>query len=266
MKNQPQEYQNPNKPFRFFQTFKRPWGPDYTYPDFVSMPTEGLRQLALALFNDPLTGPIFKKAGIHGDIGAGEEQLISDFVEGYVAQHVWEKPDPSNLVVSTVLARQLAEYGIGHDDVISQTAFIENKRCDGLDLQPDKNAKKQYKLLKASEVVLILQWLDRQDDLKAPWTALRSKTFKRGQSFFASEDEGRWHSISMSGTAGQIAVHKYGLGNRSLIAIGSLISDLNSMYAVKEVDGYDDARAFNWMTQSYHNKYIINDVDSGEGA
>ncbi|MEZ5840747.1 MAG: hypothetical protein R3D02_10105 [Hyphomicrobiales bacterium] len=161
------EYVNPNRSFRFFRTFRRDRGPNLTYPDFISMPSEGLRDLAFALLEDRVVGPIFRRAGIHGDIGADEEPAISDFVERYVAEQGWEKPDPCNLVIATVLARQLAEGGIARDDRKAQIDFIEDKRCDGLGVY-ERYSERTPKPMKASEIIPILQWVERQEDLKAP--------------------------------------------------------------------------------------------------
>jgi hypothetical protein len=74
--------------------------------------------------------------------------------------------------------------------------------------------------LKASEVIPILQWVEKQDYLKAPRTALRSKTFRRGQSFFETEEESN-RASSIETMQGQMAISKYGLFNRKTRAFSS---------------------------------------------
>jgi hypothetical protein len=257
-------YVNPNTPFRLFRAFGRPWGVRHTYPDYIAMPTDGLRKMAVELLEDPATRPVFEKAGIHGDIGPPGEAAISDFIEKYVAAQGWEKPDPANLVISTALARQLAAGGIAHKDTQSQLAFIDDKRCDGLDLIPKRDAAKQFKKLTASEVVPILHWIEGQEALKAPWTALRSKHFTRGQSFFQNEsDAARARTIAL--IPGQIAIHKYALGNRKTDALTPLIDNLCSMYAVGQLDHFDEPKAISWMTIHYQG-YVTNDLDKRQGA
>ncbi len=255
------EYINPNKPFRFFRTFKRERPPGGGYPDFVSMPTEGLRKLAFALVDDPMTGPIFQKAGIHGDIGGDEEATISGFVERYVSEQGWEKPDPANLVTSTVLARQLAEGGIARDDRETQIEFIEDKRCDGLGLLDRK------KPLKASEVIPILHWVERQDDLKASFSKLRGRTFKRGQSFFDSEEEEISAISGVTAVPRQMASHKYGFFNRDHRPLEHLISSITTSYIMCEVDSYDSKDAIDHILKwRFISEKIIYDLDDSGGV
>jgi hypothetical protein len=262
------EYINPNKPFRLFRTFHRDRGKDYSYPDHIAMTTDELIELALALVDDPTTGPIFKQAGIHGDIGAEKESRISDLVEAYVAEKEWEKPDPCNLVAATVLARQLAGGGIAPEDKAAQRAFVDDKRCDGLGMWDRKRP------LKVSEVIPILQWLEQRDELKAPFTKLRNTKEPRrpGQNYFESEEEGRRYTTLIEMMPTQMAYSKYGFANRNLSSVGNLIGSLTSYYTEClygsydiKIDRFDEDAAIAVMTNSYHQKDFINDLPEKEG-
>ena len=267
MTSHPKEYVNPNKPFRFFRTYKRERDPNLTYPDFISMPTEGLRDLAFALLEYPDTKLIFEKAGVHGDIGEDEEPVISDFVERYVATQGWEKPDPANLVIATVLARQLAEGSIAREDKKAQTEFIEDKRCDGLGTY-ERYSPRTPKPLKASEIIPIIRWIDRQNDVKALAAPLRKKKFRPGEYFFDDPKDWSDFSDTLSGFATQAAIHRYGLKNRNIKSLWYYVEGLNHMYANSEIDKYYGADALEYLKTFFPENRpsgrntIINDIDA----
>lgn len=253
------EFVNPNRPYSLFQIFKRNRGPNFTYPDYVSMPTMGLCELACALLVVPDTKVIFEKSGVHGDIGANGEAAISNFIVRYVAAQGWGKPDPANLVASTVLARQLAEGSISFDDKERQIAFIEDKRCDGLGVY-ERYSPRTPKPLKASEIIPILQWVEQQEELKAPFKPLRGKTFRQGQNFFEDEAEGRSALNRITMMPEQMAVHKYGLFNREFQPLHSLMNAVTEHYIMNKLDRYDGAEAIELMHEPHRIKEIINDL------
>ncbi|WP_117395116.1 hypothetical protein [Maritalea myrionectae] len=115
-----------------------------------------MRDLAFALLGGSDIKPIFERASIHDDVGSVEEGVIFDFVERYVEGHCWEKPDLANLVAATALVRQFAEGASALDDGQAQLDFIEDKRCDGLELVR-RGRGRVHQPLKVSEVMPIFE-------------------------------------------------------------------------------------------------------------
>ncbi|MEM7778444.1 MAG: hypothetical protein AAF732_22930 [Pseudomonadota bacterium] len=216
------------------------------------------------MIDDPETGPVFRRIGIHGDVSTDDERAISDRVEAYAAEHGWEWPDPSNLVISTVLARQMAGGGIARDDEPAALAFIDDKRCDGLGL--DDTSRRP---LKISEVLPILRQIEANEDLKRPFTALRGTALPPklpSRSYFPDEeDDGSTFYFAIEGFARRLAVQKYALRNRSLQMLSS-VKTLANMYARGDIDRFDGREAIDYMVRDSILGRIIDDRENQEGG
>jgi hypothetical protein len=181
-----------------------------------------------------------------------------------VREEGWERPDAAHLVAATVLARQLAEAAIPLDDVQAQLEFLEDKRCDGLDINPHgtREGRREHKEMKLSEILPFLQWIEGQEELKAPLTALRAKTFLRGQNFYEPDEKevGDHFFMRIENFACRMAVHKYALSNRDLATIRNVVKTANHMYVENQADHYDSKNMIDQI-KLYRAAQFIDDID-----
>ena len=88
---------------------------------FEETPIEDLQQLARALLEDPKTGPVIRRSGVHGDFTQEEELAIKALIETHGKTQGWGVRDPVLLPLSVTLARQVADGVIESTDCIIES-------------------------------------------------------------------------------------------------------------------------------------------------
>lgn len=186
---------------------------------------------------------IFRRVGVDKDLSNNERHMLAHAVIDYAESNGLEKCEPLNLNLSIVLARNFGSGKISPDDDQGALAFIDDRLVD--DGRP--LLERRYKVVRLTEILPIIQNLERREDIKAPYKRLRSTQLERGKSFW-SEDIARTHSAAVAEFISD-QKRKYGLMNRYPGAIDK-IELLLGMYACRELERLDGSQAIRFLLES----------------
>lgn len=210
-------------------------------PTYVPMDDSGLLEIAREMLADGRVRAIIARVGLHGDLTEAEEEEVDTAVIEGAERRRWQDPHPANLYIPIALARQFAEAAIDPADTRSALAFIADRRCDGVVIGKPSTCKPN----RLSELLPIMRALDEQEDITAPFKALRQKTFRHGQRFFEDEDQAKAYYSRASHFVNQQRF-KYALLNRSHHGFNQVVT-LLELYAVRKIDRLDDEEAIAYV-------------------
>ena len=198
---------------------------------FEETPIEDLQQLARALLEDPKTGPVIRRSGVHGDFTQEEELAIKALIETHGKTQGWGVRDPVLLPLSVTLARQVADGVIESTDCIKAYEYLEDRYLKRAGDRHGFRSKKPF----PSEILLVAK--DLMADQKF-WRAMQevgvSKNF----------DDDYWHKV-LRPIQDKIIL-KYGLQNRGPISAISLLRRV----AVGQIRDLDDPDALAFVSRN----------------
>ena len=225
-------------------------------PVYVPMDDKGLLEIARELLADARIRAIIARVGLHGDLTEAEEEELDKAVIEGAERRRWQDPHPANLYIPIALARQFSEAAIDPDDTGSALAFIADRRCDDVVIGDPSTCKPN----RLSELLPIMRALDEQEDIKAPYKALRQKTFRRGQRFFDDEDQAKayygraFHFVNQQR-------FKYALLNRGHHGFNQVVM-LLELFAVRKIDRLDEEEAIAYvLSGNKSNKPMFHVID-----
>ena len=207
------------------------------------VPVDGvaLLEMSRALFRR--FEQIFRRVGVDKDLSDNERHMLAQAVIDYAEANRLQKGEPLNLNLSIVLARNFGSGTISPDDDRGALAFVRDRLVD--DERP--LLERRYKVVRLSEILPIIQNLEKRDDIKSPYKRLRSTQLERGQSFWSDADARKHSAVVAEFISDQ--KHKYGLMNRYPSALDK-IELLLGMYASKELERLDGEQAIRFLLES----------------